>query len=50
MLTSALPVAPTLRRVKSSRRWMMRVIRAVCSATISAFFSTASGSLALRWI
>ena len=26
---------------------MMRVMRAVCSATISAFFSTASGSLRL---
>ena len=46
-LTSALPVVPTLRRVKSSRRWMMRVMRAVCSAMISAFFSTASGSLRL---
>ena len=29
---------------------MIRVIRAVCSATMLAFFSTASGSRDLRWI
>ena len=29
---------------------MMRVMRAVCSATISAFFSTASGSRDFFWI
>ena len=41
-LTSSLSIAPTLRRAMSSSRWMMRVMRAACSAMMSAFLVTAS--------